>query len=182
MTLEQWADLPEDEEGELVDGHLEEEEMPDFVHELIVVFLTSAFDAWIAARGGFVGGSEAKFAVRPNRGQKPDLSVYLPGRKPQPRGLVHVPPDIVVEVVTDTPSDRRRDRIAKLDEYAAFGARFYWIVEPEERALEVFELGADGRYARALGVTGGRIAPPGCEGLTIDLDAMWARVDALLAE
>jgi len=28
MTLEEWADLPEDEEGELVDGRLEEEEMP----------------------------------------------------------------------------------------------------------------------------------------------------------
>src|SRR5439155_15404402 len=30
LTLEQWAAMPEDEPGELVDGRLEEEEMPDF--------------------------------------------------------------------------------------------------------------------------------------------------------
>ena len=29
MTLEEWADMDEDEPGELVDGHLEEEEVPD---------------------------------------------------------------------------------------------------------------------------------------------------------
>ena len=31
--------MPEDEAGEVVDGRLEEEEMPDFVHELIVLWL-----------------------------------------------------------------------------------------------------------------------------------------------
>ena len=41
LTLEEWAELPEDDEGELVNGHLTEEEVPDFVHELIVVWFTS---------------------------------------------------------------------------------------------------------------------------------------------
>ena len=37
MTLGEWAELPEDEEGELVDGLLVEEEMEMPVHELIVM-------------------------------------------------------------------------------------------------------------------------------------------------
>ena len=36
MTLEQWADMDEDEPGELVDGALVEEEVPTILHEAVV--------------------------------------------------------------------------------------------------------------------------------------------------
>ena len=36
MTLEEWTNLPEDDEGELVDGYLVEEEGPDPAHEATV--------------------------------------------------------------------------------------------------------------------------------------------------
>ena len=50
------------------------------------------------------------------------------------------------------------------------------------RSLEIFELGADGRYAHALGASDGVVEKvPGCEGLTLDLDALWAAVDRLQA-
>lgn len=174
MTLEQWAALPEDEPGELVDGRLEEEEVPDLVHELVVSWLIQVLGNWLG-RGGFVFGSEAKYAVRPNRGRKPDVAVYLgPDGSRLPRnGIVRVPPDIAVEVVSPTPRDERRDRIEKMDEYAAFGVRFYWILDPLLQALEIFEL-SDGRYARAARATEGRLETvPGCAGLRINLDELW---------
>ena len=74
----------------------------------------------------------------------------------------------------------RQDRVEKMDDYAAFGIRWYWLVDPELRSLEIFELGADGRYARALGVTSGRVTSvPGCEGLEIDVDNLWTTIDGL---
>jgi Uma2 family endonuclease len=180
MTLEQWASLPEDEEGELVDGRLVEEEVAGFVHEVVVAWLIQLFMGWLGEQG-FVGGSEAKLAVRPRQGRKADLVVYLPGGHVPPRyGPITVPPDIAVEVITPTPRDARRDRVEKLDEYAAFGVRYYWLVDPDLRTVEIYELGNDGRYTRALGASEGVIAKvPGCDGLQMDLTALWARTDRL---
>ena len=181
MTVAEWAALPEDEAGELVEGCLVEEEMPDLAHEIVVSWLVWTLHSWIAARGGFVFGSEAKFAVRPRSGRKPDLTVYLPGGPPLPRrGVVRVPPDVAVEVVSPTARDARRDRLEKIDDYAAFGVRYYWIVDPTQRSLEILALGHDGRYVRALDAAAGRLEPvPGCAGLALDLDALWAEVERL---
>ena len=181
MTLEEWARLPEDEDGELVGGRLVEEELPDYVHEVIVGWLLRIFGAWVVPLGGLAGGSGAKFALRPGRGRKPDVTVFLPGRElPPRRGLVRVPPDIAVEVVSATPRDRRRDRIEKVEEYAAFGVRWYWIVEPDTESLEILELGPEGRYTHAFSAVGGiQREVPGCPGLVLDLDALWSEVARL---
>jgi Uma2 family endonuclease len=181
LTFDDWLAMPEDEAGELVDGRLVEEEVPDYVHEVVVAFLIHLFRSWTAPRGGMVAGSGAKFAVSSRRGRKPDLTVYLPGSQlPPRRGLIRTPPDVAVEVVSPTPRDGRRDRVEKLDEYASFGVRFYWILDPELRSFEIFELGPDGRYARARGATGGQVADvPGFEGMVLDLDGLWVEIDRL---
>jgi Uma2 family endonuclease len=174
MTLEQWAAMPDEEPGELVDGRLEDEEVPNLVHETVVAWLIWVFKNWLG-RDGFVFGSEAKYAVRANRGRKPDATVHLTadGSRLPRDGIVRIPPDIVVEVVSASPRDERRDRIEKMDDYAAFGVRFYWILDPGLQSLEIFEL-AGGRYARAARATEGRMdAVPGCVGLAIDLDELW---------
>lgn len=183
MTLDEWAAMPEDEPGELVDGHLVEEEMPDLIHETFVSWFVRTLGNWAAPRRGFVFGSEGKFAVAPRRGRKPDVTVFLPGgKKPEARGVVRTPPDIAIEVVLPTPRDGRRDRIEKAQEYALFGVRWYWIVDPALRTLEILELGPDGRYVHAVGRSEGILEQvPGCEGLTLDLDAMWAEADRLEA-
>lgn len=179
-----WAAWPEDEPGEFVDGHRVDEEVPSLEHELLVVWLIRILGNWLTSGSGFVFGSEAKFAVSPTRGRKPDLSAYLPGRSPGPaRGAVEVPPDIVVEIVSPTPRDGRRDRVEKMVEYAGFGVRFYWIVEPGLRTFEVYELGSDGRYIHAVGATTGVLDDiPGCVGLSLDLDAMWSELDRLAVD
>ena len=164
-----------------MEGRLEEEEAPDYLHELLVMLLGRLLGNWTFPQGGLVAGSDAKFAVGAARGRKPDLTVYLPGgRRPPARGLIRVPPDIAVEVVSPTPRDGRRDRVEKMADYAAFGVAWYWLVDPQLRSLEILQLTPQGRYLHVLGATTGTLATvPGCDGLTLDLDALWAAVDDL---
>jgi Uma2 family endonuclease len=79
LTPEQWAALDEDEPGELVDGALEDEEVPSTIHELVVAWLIEALRAWARSSGALVLGSGAKLGVSRNRGRMPDVAVYLRG-------------------------------------------------------------------------------------------------------
>ncbi len=181
MSVAEWVGLPEDESGELIDGRLVEEEMPDLVHELVVSWLVTLFSTWTDRKGGFVFGSEAKYLVGHRKGRKPDVSVFFSGARALPvRGPVRIPPDLVIEVVSPTPRDGRRDRVEKPDEYAAFGVRFYWIVDPAQRTVEILELGKDRRYVRARALSDGPASRvPGCPGLSLDLASLWRKVARL---
>jgi Uma2 family endonuclease len=180
LSCQEWLALDEDEAGEWVDGQLVEEEAPDLAHELTVTWLVWVLRHWLGGVG-FVAGSELKVLTAVTRGRKPDLSIFLPGGKAPPRtGPIRSPPDIVVEVVTPTPRDERRDRVEKMSEYARFGVRYYWLVDPALAAFEIFERTPEGNYQKLVGVTAGRIDPvPGCAGLVIDVDALWAELARL---
>jgi Uma2 family endonuclease len=181
LTVEEWASLPEDERGELVDGLLVEEEVPDWLHEEIVVWLVSILRAWIRPRGGRVGGSGAKYAISRYRGRMPDASVFFAERKPPARGVIRIPPDIAIEILSPTPRDARRDRREKTEDYATLGIPYYWLIDPQQRTFEILAL-VSGKYERAMHASGGTHSNiPGCEGLTLDLDDLWKTIDELEA-
>ncbi len=74
-----------------------------------------------------------------------------------------------------------RYRLVKLDEYAARGIPQYWLVDPQARTLEVFTAtvaaGGAPLYARAAAAAAGLLTVPGHEGLSIDLDELFAGLD-----
>ncbi|TKC95175.1 Uma2 family endonuclease [Polyangium fumosum] len=183
MTLEQWADMDDDEPGELVDGLLVEEEVPTNLHELIVSWVSYALMTWAKERGGRVFGSDHKLGVSARSGRKPDVTVYAPRtRMNWQASLSRIPPLLVVEVISRRARDVRRDRAEKLSDYARFGVRWYWLVDPEARLLEVLELGADGRYTIAMQASSERVSVPGCERLELELADLWKTVDEAMAE
>jgi Uma2 family endonuclease len=181
LSVEEWFGLPEEVPGELVDGLLVEEEVPDAKHELVITWLTALLRAWMRGSGGFVLGSGAKMQLGRDKGRMPDASAYLPGgRRPQATGPIVTPPDIAIEVISSSRDDIRRDRIQKMAEYAAFGIRYYWLVDPSARVFEIYELEDSGLYRRALGAADGKVeAVPGCAGLSLNLDELWSEVALL---
>lgn len=180
VTLDEWITLPEDVPDEFVDGRLVDEEVPDYLHEVLVAWLARVLGNWAEDARAIVGASDAKFTLSPTRGRKADVTVYLAGRKPPARGINTVPPDLAIEIVSSSPRDQRRDRVEKMEEYARFGIRFYWVIDPQQRTIEIYEPGADGAYTRCMEAGGGLPRDvPGCPGLILDLDAMWSKIDEL---
>ena len=83
------------------------------------------------------------------------------------------PPDLVVEVLS--PTTEAQDRGAKLQLYARHGAPHYWLVDPETRRLEAYELAGTG-YRLVADLTGSAMfASALFPGLAVPLDALWPR-------
>ena len=57
----------------------------------------------------------------------------------EPDEPIRVPPDLAVEVLS--PSTQATDRGKKMQMFARFGVREYWIVDPVARRVEVYRLG-----------------------------------------
>ena len=72
---------------------------------------------------------------------------------------VEGPPTLAVEVLS--PSTARIDRVRKLQLYARYRVPYYWIVDPETRAIEAYRLAND-RYELAARAEGSEPAalPP----------------------
>ena len=67
-----------------------------------------------------------------------------------------------------------------MEEYARFGIRFYWLIDPQQRTLEIYEQSADLSYGQRVRAGSGWVRDvPGCSGLSLNLDAMWSKIEAL---
>ncbi|MBL8721339.1 MAG: Uma2 family endonuclease [Myxococcales bacterium] len=134
----------------------------DHGHALAISFLHHVLRGFVGA-DGFVFGTGAAFA------SAADLSVVLPGRG-RTRSLA-------IEVVSANPTEAGADRITRVSAHGAAEVPWVWLVDPQLRSLEVLERGADGRFTRALATTEGRVEGiPGCEGLVLDLEALWSEI------
>ena len=66
---------------------------------------------------------------------EPDISVVCDRSKIDKHGCKGAP-DLVIEILS--PSTRRHDRLIKIGLYQRAGVREYWIVDPENKAVQVF--------------------------------------------
>ena len=134
----------ENERIELVDGEAIMMAPPSTAHQLISGELFRQLANYL--EGKKCRAIPAPFAVRlfEREGDspedvktvvEPDISVVCDGDKLDKHGCKGAP-DLVVEILS--PSTRRHDRLVKLDLYQRAGVREYWIVDPENKAVQVF--------------------------------------------
>ena len=146
-----FADLPEDDARELIDGQLLEIDMPSKLHEWIVAVLVRLLGNWAAEHGGMALPSGYKVRISDERGVMPDVQFLRKGNIAShgARGMESGHPDLVVEVISE--HSRSYDRVVKPGFYAAIGVPEYWIVDPEAKTLECLVLdGSTYRVVEAL--------------------------------
>lgn len=149
LTVADLDEVPDDgHRYELVDGVLVVTPAPGFNHQAVVGSLYSLLKG-ARTPEAFVMMAPFDVVLSDDTLVQPDLLV-APRAAFGAKNLT-VPPLLAVEVLS--PSTRGFDRLLKLERYARAGVASYWIVDPDELRLTVFEL-SDGAYTQVAEIVG----------------------------
>jgi Uma2 family endonuclease len=170
MTYEEflaWAD--EDTLAEWVDGEVVMYTPASDRHQDLARFLTSVLGVYVETHSlGVI--RPAPFQMKLEHGREPDL-LFVAQEHLKRLKETHLdgPADLVVEIVS--PESVGRDRGEKFYEYAQGGVPEYWLIDPQTKQAEFYQL-EEGRY---------RVAFSGDEGRyqALVLPDFWLRVEWL---
>ncbi len=132
--------LPEGQRAELIDGQMYMMAPPRRIHQELVSQFTKIIGQYIDTHGGLCKVYPAPFAVFLNADDRnyvePDISVICDKNKLDDRGC-NGAPDWVIEIAS--PSTERIDYGIKLFKYRSAGVKEYWIINPSNRIVNVFD-------------------------------------------
>ena len=176
---EQLLDLPETLTGEILRGQLHAEPRPGPRHLHAASRLDRTIGRGYGDGEGGPGGwwnlvePEIHF-LREFEVVVPDLAGWKRANMMSlPAGAYfEIAPDWICEVLS--PSTASKDRGLKMPLYARYGVSYAWLVDPEARTLEAFELqgGAWSEIGRFSGNDECVVAP--FDAMTVDLATLWA--------
>ncbi len=135
--------LPDDgSRYEIIDGELYVSKQPDMQHQLVSTRIASLLDLWsVQTQLGFTVGTPGVIFTNDNA-VVPDV-VWISNERYvealQTDGKFHSCPELVIEILSPGPENKRRDRETKLKLYSRRGAEEYWVVNWQERRLEVYQ-------------------------------------------
>jgi Uma2 family endonuclease len=142
LTATQFAQLPETLSPiELINGDVIEMPSPKQQHQYTVLNVAVFLRGYAQTHGGEVVIAPMDVYLDENNVVQPDVF----WTRPQDSlcqlgddGWWHGAPDLAVEVLS--PGTARHDRVVKLRLYEQFGVREYWMIDPQERLIEVWGL------------------------------------------
>ena len=145
MTAAEFFQLPETNLPlQLLNGEVIEMTAPELDHQDVVGNLFVLFRRAAAALGGkaYVAPVDVEFDAE--NVVQPDVFLLLPDSRCQPVGTQRLSgaPDLIAEVLS--PSTARLDRKVKFRLYERYGVREYWIVEPRDQMVTVWQHREDG--------------------------------------
>ena len=143
-TIDDIYALPEGQRAELVDGDMYMMAPPSRLHQQVAGEIYRQIANYISDKKGKCRPFIAPFAVFLNKDDgnyvEPDITVVCDESKLDDRGCVGAP-DWIIEVVS--PASRKMDYMIKLFKYRSSGVKEYWIVEPVEKAVIIYDFSGD---------------------------------------
>lgn len=140
-TEEDYYNSPEDIRIELIDGQIYYQAAPSRIHQEILMELSTTIRDYIRTKKGSCKVYPAPFAVNLSTNSEksivePDISVICDHSKLTDRGCSGAP-DWIIEIVS--PSTERMDYGVKLFKYRSAGVREYWIINPVNRMVNIYD-------------------------------------------
>ena len=140
-TLEDYLALPEDQRVELIDGAIYDMATPTTIHQAIGGFIHKMLLDHVLARGASCMPLMSPVDVQLDEDDKtvvqPDVLIVC-DRKRFQNGRVFGAPDFLAEVLS--PSTRKKDMTLKYYKYARAGVREYWMIDPDQKKVVVYDL------------------------------------------
>ena len=170
FTYEDYKSLPESETKryELLEGELVMVPSPTFEHQDILSNLLVELWNFVEEHDLGVVVTAPLDVVLGEDVVQPDI-LYVSKRRA--RIITHEEirgaPDLVVEILA--PPTAQRDRTYKKRLYARHGVREYWLVDPDEKTIEVLSLGERGFERVSLYHEDETLSSPLLPGLKIEL-------------
>jgi Uma2 family endonuclease len=175
LTYDDYASLPRDgRRYEILGGELAVTPAPSSRHQMVLRNLAWVLHGHVRVRGlGNVLFAPIDVILSTTTVVQPDLLFVRSGREVvvTERGIEGAP-DLIVEILS--PSSARQDRIVKGALYARHGVRHYWIVDPEARGIELYELEEEAYRLIAKAAGEEPFSPSLFPGLEIDLGEVWS--------
>ncbi len=165
-TLEDYYALPDEERVELIDGVIYDKNAPLSTHQLIAGHLYYLLFRALAEQKAdctpFIAPVDVKLDDDNRTMVQPDVILLCDKKKFSKKCLTGAP-EFLAEVLS--PSTRRKDLYLKLQKYANAGVLEYWIVDPDQRRIIVYQFEKDNditiysfRDTIPLGISNGSVS------------------------
>ena len=174
VTYEEWLQMPEVDDAieEVIDGEVILMPPAKMRHARIIKKLSKALflqldtDVYDVLTGSF----GVVISERPLTCRTPDLAVSEVRSSIEKDGYLRSAPQLIVEALS--PSETRRVNDRKLRDYASIGTPEVWVINPSDRAVEVFHL-ENGVLERSAILTAGVLKPRAFPHVEIDIAQIW---------
>jgi len=175
LTYEDWLAMPPVGEGreEVVNGELQVLPPNKTTHAEIIRLLTIAFSSQVDQKQVYIYGSSISLMIQqePLTCRAPDIVVYWRDNiRRDDKDVLIAAPDLVVEVLSPSENKRRKQR--KLEDYEKIGVPEVWLVAPDSEIVEVRIL-KDGHLATEKIVAEGILEPSRFPGVKISVQEVW---------
>lgn len=174
ITYQDYLQLPEEQRYEVLEGDLRMVPAPGVFHQSVLAALYRAMSAFVEQQGlGRVYFAPVDVILDDDSVVQPDLLVVLAEHMAivKPEG-VRGAPDLVVEVLS--PGTAHRDRGIKRRLYGRYGVKEYWLVDPQERTVEVTSQQNGSLETVSLVPPGSEVRSPLLPGLSLVVDDLFA--------
>lgn len=138
-TIKDYYALPDERRVELIDGSFYDMAAPTTIHQRIAGELHRQISNFILDKGGnclpFVSPIDVQLDCDEKTMLQPDVVILCDTDKLRKWGIYGAP-DFVLEVIS--PSTRKKDYALKAYKYIEAGVREYWIVDPYDKRLMIY--------------------------------------------
>ena len=173
LTYADYLETSDDERYELLNGELILSPSPKEIHQYISSILHIMIGAFVRERSlGKVYFSPFDVVLSDTDVVQPDI-LFISNERADiiTPDNVQGAPDLVVEILS--PATAERDRTIKLDLYAHYGVKEYWLVDPDAKTITVLLRGEGGLGMVGIYDEGETLRSPTLTGFSFALEEIF---------